>query len=130
MKITQTAAAVLQVRLQHRGRGSVFLVPEQLIPLAVFDILLLMVFDALLKDTFLQFQIELTIAHDAACLDQGSLGQHVPVGQLHAFIQRADRVPHAQVQIIKRIEKLLIGQLHKRMGLAQFAVMQKHQVDI
>ena len=134
MKITQTAAAVLQVRLQHRGRGSVFFVPEQLIPLAVFDILLLMVFDALLKDAFLQFQIKLTIARDAARLDQGGLGQHVTVGQLYTFIQCADGVSHAQMQVIKRIEKLLIGQLHERMGplrlTTQFAVMQKHQIDI
>ena len=103
LEIAQAAAAVLDVRLLHRGRIAELRPPRFLVRQPRLDIVILESAHASRQHHRFHSLEHLLVTGDEPRLDQGGLRLHVAVGDFDAFVHRSHRVAHLQSDVPKRV---------------------------
>ena len=133
LEIAQTAAAILDVRLLHRGRIAEFGAARRLILHARGNVFVFAALDAFGDDGLLEFFEELFVSRYEARFDQGGFGLHVLVRDLNAFADRAHGMADFETKVPQRVQNAVHDLREMRQRLAEgddLAGVQEHDIDV
>ena len=104
MIITQTAAAVFDVRLLHVDGPSVLGMTLGLVLDALGNVLVFKAFHASVDERFTEQFEQFCVTYDETRLEQGGLGKHVGVSLIDCLVDGSRRVTDFEAEVPEGVE--------------------------
>ena len=135
LKIAQTAAAVLDVRLLHRRGIAELRPPRLLVRQASLDMPVFGPAHAPGQHHRLHVPEQLLVAGDKPRFDQRRLRLHVAIGNFDAIVHRPHRMADLQADVPQRVKHTVGERRQKRVRFAarrrdRVAVVQEHDLNV